>query len=108
MSFNAPDDWHAYFRRCPDCGTRYHASEGGCSCSDETECAGCHCGMHTDELERDENGVWHTQEGNPPTCEDCGWCCYCGATGPNDTIDVRPNEDDEPVCRACREKGNAK
>lgn len=32
---NAPDDWDSYWTKCADCGTKYHASEGGCDCADE-------------------------------------------------------------------------
>jgi len=28
---NVPSDWYAWFRRCPDCGDTYHASDG-CDC----------------------------------------------------------------------------
>lgn len=27
---NVPDDWGCYWKRCRECGTKYHASEGGC------------------------------------------------------------------------------
>jgi len=30
MSYNVPDDWGQYFRRCSECGEQYHASEGPC------------------------------------------------------------------------------
>jgi len=36
MSANVPDDWGSYYTICPDCGTRWHASEGCCPC-DEAE-----------------------------------------------------------------------
>ena len=29
---NVPDDWNCYWNRCENCGTQYHASEGGCEC----------------------------------------------------------------------------
>ena len=29
---NVPDDWDCYWRNCPDCGARYHMSDGGCDC----------------------------------------------------------------------------
>jgi len=39
---NVPDDWDAFWVTCIDCGKRYHASEGGCGCTDDaTKCAGC-------------------------------------------------------------------
>ena len=30
-----PDDWGCYYRTCDECGKRYHASEGGCSCEED-------------------------------------------------------------------------
>ena len=35
MSYNVPDDWNSYYSNCSDCGTRIHASEGGCNCREE-------------------------------------------------------------------------
>jgi len=32
---NVPDDWNDHYRKCGDCGSRYHASEGGCDCYEE-------------------------------------------------------------------------
>jgi len=34
---NVPDDWDCYWRTCDRCGSRYHASEGGCGCIEEEE-----------------------------------------------------------------------
>lgn len=34
---NTPDDWDNYYCTCPDCGNRYHASEGYCPCEDEED-----------------------------------------------------------------------
>jgi len=36
---NVPDDWGSYYRTCGICNRRYHASEGGCDCTDDLECA---------------------------------------------------------------------
>jgi hypothetical protein len=35
MSDNVPNDWGSYYVICPDCGARWHASEGYCSCIDD-------------------------------------------------------------------------
>jgi hypothetical protein len=35
MDSNVPADWGMYYRRCPDCGERWHESEGGHECSGE-------------------------------------------------------------------------
>lgn len=32
MSRNVPDDWNAHYRRCDDCGQRWHMSEGWHDC----------------------------------------------------------------------------
>ena len=40
---NVPDDWGSYYRRCDLCGRRYHASEGGCDCTDDLD--DCPCGQ---------------------------------------------------------------
>lgn len=34
--WNVPDDWDRYYSTCSRCGTRVHASEGGCgTCGEE-------------------------------------------------------------------------
>jgi len=37
MSDNMSDDWGRYYAFCPDCGARWHASEGYCSCVDDAD-----------------------------------------------------------------------
>lgn len=34
---NVPDDWNMYWYTCSACGSRYHASEGGCECEEAQE-----------------------------------------------------------------------
>tara|TARA_Y100000287_G_C14187611_1_gene338442 strand:- start:93 stop:425 length:333 start_codon:yes stop_codon:yes gene_type:complete len=34
--YNVPDDWGNYYSNCEYCGTRVHASEGGCDCNGHT------------------------------------------------------------------------
>jgi hypothetical protein len=65
---NVPDDWGCYFSRCPRCGTRVHASEGGCSCIDYyfENLEPCQCGACD----------WDGDE-DRPRCEKCG-------TGPHE------------------------
>jgi hypothetical protein len=42
VGWNVPDDWGSYYSNCDLCGSRVHASEGGCYCTeDHTECVGC-------------------------------------------------------------------
>jgi hypothetical protein len=37
MNNNLPYDWDYFYRRCSNCGCRYHASEGGCDCLEDEE-----------------------------------------------------------------------
>lgn len=32
---NVPDDWDCYWYMCSNCGSKYHASEGGCGCFEQ-------------------------------------------------------------------------
>lgn len=57
---NVPDDWHCYYRKCGICGGRWHASEGGCDCTDDLECG---CGSNAWERDR---------YGESLACADCG------------------------------------
>jgi hypothetical protein len=63
--YDLPDDWHAYWLTCADCGVRYHASG-----TDECGCEDCpHCGRC---------GPDHAK--NCPDCHDVdGECPLCGA-----------------------------
>lgn len=53
MGWNVPDDWGSYYCKCSRCGSRYHASEGGCGCTEDHEqCSGDRtgdCYVHVDE-----------------------------------------------------------
>jgi hypothetical protein len=61
MGWNVPDDWGSYYRRCDRCGSKYHASEGGCGCMDDV--GECQCGQCN----------WRTGYGSDtPRCRDCG------------------------------------
>jgi len=57
MGWNVPDDWGSYYYNCDCCGSRYHASEGGCGCMDDLE---CQCGL----------GRWDGHENS--RCNNCG------------------------------------
>lgn len=57
MGWNVPDDWGSYYNRCSRCGSKYHASEGGCGCMDDLE---CQCGK----------GHWDGDDS--PRCSSCG------------------------------------
>jgi hypothetical protein len=58
MGWNVPDDWGCYYRRCDRCGSKYHASEGGCGCWDNIP--DCQCGQRQ----------WDGDE--DPRCGSCG------------------------------------
>ena len=34
---NLPDDWNSFYEYCPECGEKYHVSEGGCDCEPKDE-----------------------------------------------------------------------
>lgn len=53
-----PEDWGCFYRTCPDCGARYHASEGGCDCAELAAEAA------------DLDG-----------CDECGGDCDCATCG---------------------------
>ena len=84
MGWNAPDDWGSYYSKCSYCGSRVHASEGGCDClEDAGQCEGCKGGRFfrgSDNLAADEG--WHpldelTEIGGKYFCEEhieCGCC----------------------------------
>lgn len=59
---NVPDDWNCYWNKCPRCGKRYHASEGGCSCIEDAF-EDCQCGMS------DWGSLGINDE---PICKKCG------------------------------------
>lgn len=61
MGWNVPDDWGCYYRRCSRCGSKYHASEGGCGCIDLID--PCQCG--------DCNWEFNSWD-EDPTCRNCG------------------------------------
>lgn len=67
--YNVPDDWNAYYRRCEICGTRYHASEGGCECQDGNECDWCG-------ETKDWDAFGGVEEAN--ICNECRECDICG------------------------------
>lgn len=92
---NVPDDWGMYYTTCEFCGSRYHASEGGCGCCDECEICG---EIHSlDELE--DNGM---------VCNECLACDHCGEiTLDNHRFFVidREKEDFDPENPPMKKKG---
>jgi hypothetical protein len=85
MGWNVPDDWNSYYSRCEYCGSRVHASEGGCGClEDHEQCVVCKnepTGWYHRDDRREAEG-WHhidrlTRLGEHYVCEQhmvCGCC----------------------------------
>jgi predicted amidophosphoribosyltransferase len=46
---NVPDDWNDYWTVCSECGSRYHASEGGCDCDEQRPPECPECGVQLDD-----------------------------------------------------------
>ncbi len=68
MGWDLPDDWGSYYSNCELCGSRVHASEGGCCCTDDkTECTTCADGT-LDSYYDDDEIV--TVDGSP-YCKSC-------------------------------------
>lgn len=73
--WNVPDDWGCYYNKCLRCGSRYHASEGGCGCLDDhVECAGSPrmgdtCYVHVDEVIEWNGQDWCVDH---LVCDGCG------------------------------------
>jgi len=88
--YNVPDDWGQFFYRCDRCGTRYHASEGGCDCREEGPCA--HCG---DDCDGDD---WH-EALERFLCSGCACCDYCGKLYKRTEV---VEDDGEIICKNCQ------
>jgi hypothetical protein len=104
--YNVSDDWGSYYSRCPNCGERYHASEG-CACVACEWCGDCyHENSYTVEF----------------ICNKCLSCDHCGEVEEENyryfIIDLA-NEDFDPdnpptrsngdpecemICKSCVEK----
>ena len=75
MGWNLPDDWGNYYSNCSLCGSRYHASEGGCCCTeDKLLCVGTACNDSNDLDSYHEETV--TVSGKE-FCEHCLKCDCC-------------------------------
>jgi len=75
MGWNTPDDWSSYTYTCTRCGNSYHASEGGCGCTEDmVRCEG-HCNDYHDEAE--VTVVDRGEEGPQTLCVGCLRCDSC-------------------------------
>lgn len=77
MGWNVPDDWGSYYYNCNLCGSRYHASEGGCGCTEDMErCVGSNC-EGLDGLEGYYPAEDVTEINGKHYCDDCLYCECC-------------------------------
>jgi len=82
MSWNVPDDWNSYYRNCGSCGTRYHASEGGCECETRRDDEAQRCAYYEDAI---ENMIGVTL----PKGRTSRSCCGCGDSIPKGAVYAR-------------------
>jgi len=61
---NVPDDYDSYWVTCPECGKKYHASEGY-HCDPSAECAECGTREPIEEMEE------------APCASETYFCCNC-------------------------------
>lgn len=102
MGWNVPDDWNSYYYNCSLCGSRCHASEGGCHCTEERElCHGPNCGdsnsldsyHHYTKLRKLGDGKDY--------CEDCLECECCGDDGKTDPTVHYSEDHGLLLCETC-------
>lgn len=73
---NVPDDWGSYYYSCTRCGGKYHASEGGCGCTEDLVACDGPCGEYHEEDEVTE--VDRGPDEAPQTlCTECVSCDAC-------------------------------
>jgi hypothetical protein len=109
MAYNVPDDWNSYYENCSICGSRFHASEGGCGCTeDKVECRVCDEWVEEDEAREHEadgrrysltDDSYKTIRETVHTCHACLECEHCGSTEALRWDDLR---DDCWYCAKCR------
>jgi len=113
MSWNVPDDWGSYYSNCSYCGSKVHASEGGCDClEDAGQCEGCKGGRFfrgSDNLAADEG--WHpldelSELGGKLFCKE-HFVCECCDTNPaqdGETELKLDGDGDTLVCPKCTDE----
>lgn len=100
MGWNVPDDWGNYYYKCSHCGSRYHASEGGCGCLDDhVACAGS-SRFESCYVRDDEAIEWNGQT----FCAEHLVCDGCGEQDGDQGEHLTPLEGDR-YCRACMAEG---
>lgn len=111
MGWNTPDDWGMYYSNCGYCGSRVHASEGGCGCTEEAEkCEGCGGGPRWRYDTRAEQEGLHriedlTEVDGKYFCEEhllCGCCDEGPDIGDEESHTLKwSSEVDELLCPTC-------
>ena len=117
---NVPDDWGAYYRRCPECGHTYHMSgTDECACVETFQCEHYKVveqGLPSQRREQcdtevtDEDDLITTNDGQ--WCKQCvdDYCFTCSACDEviefdEDTIrDPEGDEDGNYICIDCEDK----
>jgi hypothetical protein len=106
---NVPDDWGCYYYKCEYCGSCYHASEGGCGCTDDkVQCRKCDNWVDTEDA-HETPSVRTVFAQNPRriirrvpitvhTCDDCLECAWCD----NDETLEWDTDNDDWCCAKCR------
>jgi len=79
---NTPDDWGSHWNKCGFCGKRYHASDGGCDCTESYP--DCACGENKWEI---HHPIAFCSDGDV-RCSNCG-------SAPGDKEWVFEKEDEE-------------
>ena len=91
-----PVDWGAHYLTCDHCGTRYHASEGGCGCQDDCKA-----------YKPWTKGVWRRDGQLQEPCRacpdlgECQWSTPEDATDWGEMEDARRKEEGVTACEEC-------
>jgi hypothetical protein len=97
---NVPDDWGSYYSTCSLCDSSYHASEGGCGCTDDKLlCSGEDCGSENC-LSSYHDADNMTEIGGNHYCEDCVECLLCVCCGTDQEVSYH-EEAGELLCSTC-------
>lgn len=111
MRGNVPDDWGMYYSKCGYCGSRVHASEGGCCCLEDAEqCDVCKSSPKRWADSMAEAEGWHqlddlTEIGDKYFCEahaECE-CCGSGTDGVEEEVAklIWSEEFEQLLCPTC-------
>lgn len=105
---NVPDDWGNYYYKCDYCGSRYHASEGGCDCLEDCgQCEMCMSNRPHYGMSRGEAEGWHrlddlTELNGRHYCEEHYACGCCG----EEPSEEATREVGDPWCNRCADENH--